>query len=149
MFLYPSCKPSNIMSSFTHSPQVFLPCTFYPLHIPPQPPLHFYRTTQNHPHSNAPNVQTTSICHTSPHQPHSEHLEDCTTPYCAFCPSTTLHTSFSSSYVLLSPGSADFQPSLPMRQQEHNHLGVGGQDPSTFSLTSQFNMDRAFNMGVR
>ena len=36
-----------------------------------------------------------SICpnhlnlHTSPHQPHSEHLEDCTSPHCTFCPPIT------------------------------------------------------------
>ena len=50
----------------------YCPCP----HISLPPPPHFHRRAYNKPHLSAPNVQTTSICHTSPHQPHSEHLED-------------------------------------------------------------------------
>ena len=82
------CNPSNFMSSFRHSPPVFP-------HISPLPPQDFYRPTPNHPNLYNPNVQTTSICHASPHQPNSEHLGDCTNPYCTFYHSKTLHTSTS------------------------------------------------------
>ena len=36
----------------------------------------------NHPHFHDPDAQTTSICHASPHPPHSVHPEDCTNPHC-------------------------------------------------------------------
>ena len=36
----------------------------------------FYRPILNQPHSYAPDAQTTSICHASPHSPHSVHPED-------------------------------------------------------------------------
>ena len=63
------CKPSTFISSSTHSFQVFL---FLPLHLTPATSIpSFYRPTPNHPHSYAPDVQTTSICHVSPHPPHS------------------------------------------------------------------------------
>ena len=65
----------HFMSSFTHSLKVFL---FLPLHLIPAtvPPPHFYRPTPNHLHSYAQDAQTTSICQTSPHLPHSEYQED-------------------------------------------------------------------------
>ena len=58
---YSECKPSTSMSS-THSFQIL----FLPLPLTPPPPL-FYKPIPNHPHSYAPDVRTTSICHASPH----------------------------------------------------------------------------------
>ena len=68
------CNPRNFMSSFTHSLKFFCPCT----HISPWQPPDFYRSTPNHPHLD---VLSTSICHASPHQPHSEQPGDCTNPH--------------------------------------------------------------------
>ena len=150
MFLYISlnithsdCKPSNFMSSFTHSFQVFLLLT---LHFTPA--TSFYRLTPNHSHSYASDAQTlqsvtpfhichtlytqmtvqlysgslTSICHASPHSPHSVYPNDCTNPHCAFYHSATLHTSISPSSTLSSPDFADFQPSSPMFQSHMSTL---------------------------
>ena len=64
--------------------------SFSPLPLPP-----FYRPIPNHPHSYAPDAQATSICHVSPHLPHSVHPEDCTNPYCASYPPATPCTSIS------------------------------------------------------
>ena len=61
-------NPSNFISS-THYPRAFL-------HLPTP---HFYRLTTNHSHHYVPDdVQTISICHASPHQPHSEYPGDYT-----------------------------------------------------------------------
>ena len=78
------CKPSTFMSSFTHSLQV----SYSSPYISPLPPPLFYRSILNHPHTYAPDAQTTSICHASPHPPHFFlcHPEDCTNPHCAFYP---------------------------------------------------------------
>ena len=81
------CNPNKFMSSFKHSPQVFLPL---PTHLTLLPP-HFYRQTPNHPQLSAPNVQTTSICHASQHQPHSEHLEDYKSTLCLLSFNDTPH----------------------------------------------------------
>ena len=82
-------------------------------HISPLPPPHFYRPTPNHLCSYIPHARTTSIYHTSPPLPRSEHPKDCTSPHFASYPSETHHTSISPSCALLSPGYADSQPSLP------------------------------------
>ena len=91
-----SAATQAISCHLSHTlPKSFCPCP----HISSSPlsHSHFYRPTPNHPHFYTPNVQTTSICHVSLHQPHSEHLEDCTNPHCVVCPSVTLHTSISPS----------------------------------------------------
>ena len=115
------CKPCSSMSSFTHSLQVFLclPLLFCP------PPPHFFKLTPNHLHSFVRNAQTISIYHASPPQPHSAHPKDCAykTSLCFLSFRGTpqlvrwmcgVHTSTSPAYALLSPGYADFQPSLLM-----------------------------------
>ena len=76
------CKPSNFMSLFTQSLQVFLP---YP-YTSSLPPPHFYISSTLS-HSCAPDAQTTSNCHASPHPPHSEYPRDCTNPHFSSCPS--------------------------------------------------------------
>ena len=63
----------HFISSFTHSVRVFLHLTTL---FSPAPP-HFYRSTPNHPQSYAPDAQTISICHVSPHQLHSEYPKVC------------------------------------------------------------------------
>ena len=55
------CHPSHLLSKSSYSSP----------YISPLPPLYFYRLTPNHPHSYAPDAQATSICHASPHPPHS------------------------------------------------------------------------------
>ena len=74
------------------------------LYISSLPPPPFYRPTPNHPHSYAPDAQTTSVCHASRHPPHSVYPKDCTNPHCTFYPSTTLHTSISQSFTLRTAG---------------------------------------------
>ena len=108
--VHSGCKPSSschLLHTFSKSS-----C---PYSSPPSPP-HFYRPTPNHLHSNIPNAWTISIYLALPPRPRSEHSKDCTRPHFASYPSETLHTSTSPSYVLLSPGYADFQPSSPMFQ---------------------------------
>ena len=62
-------RPSNFMSSLTHSPQVILSCPKLHLH-------HLHFSASQYPmailHSYAPDAQTISIWHASPHQQHSE-----------------------------------------------------------------------------
>ena len=104
-----SCHPPHILSkSFYSSP-----------YISPLPPPLFYRPIPIHPHSYAPDAQTTSICNASPHQPHSAHPEDCTNPLCISSPSAIPHTSISPSSIPSSPDYADLLSSSP-RFQFHN-----------------------------
>ena len=53
------------MSSF----KLFSKSSYSPPYISPLPPPPFYRPTPNHPHSYAPDAQTISIFHASPHPP--------------------------------------------------------------------------------
>ena len=80
----------------------------------------FYRLIPNHPHSYLhPDAQTTSICHASPHLPHSAHPVDCTNPHCAsYLPATPL-TSISPSSFPSYPDFADLFSSWP-RFQSHS-----------------------------
>ena len=114
------CKPSSSMSSSTHFLQVFLPLLLFFS----SPPPHFYKRTPNHPHSYVSHAQTISIYPASPPQPRSEHPKGCTRPHFTSYPSETLHTSISPSYALLSPGSADSQPSLPMSQSHMSPVHI-------------------------
>ena len=80
------CKPSNFLYILLHT--LAKSSCPYPYSSPPPPP-HFYRPTPNHPHSYAPDVQTTSICHTT-----SATIcipKDLTNPHFAFYPSMTPH----------------------------------------------------------
>jgi hypothetical protein len=61
--VHSGCKPRSFMSSVTHFLHVFL---FLPYISSLQSPP-FYRPT----HFYVPDAQTTSICHASPHLPHS------------------------------------------------------------------------------
>ena len=126
------CKPSTFISSSTHSYQVFL---FLPLHLAPPPP--FYRLIPNHPHSYASDAQTTSVCHVSPHPPHSVHPEpeDCTNPHCISYPSATPRTSISPSSIPSSPDSADLLSSSP-RFQSHMSVHSGHKPCISFPLCS-------------
>ena len=90
------CKPSTSMSSSTHFFQVSL---FFSLHLAPATSA-FYRPTPNHPHSYAPDAQSTSICHASPHTPHSAHSKDCKNPHCVSYLSMTPRTAISPSSFL-------------------------------------------------
>ena len=65
---YSGCKPCTFMSSFTHSLQVFL---FLPFHLTPATSTFLQADTQSSTLLCAPDAQTTSICHVSPHPPHS------------------------------------------------------------------------------
>ena len=64
--------PSHILSKSS--------CPYPDISPPPLP--HFYRPTPSYLHSYVPHAQTTSIYHSSPPQPRSEHPKDCTNPYC-------------------------------------------------------------------
>ena len=49
-----------------------------PWHLTPAAfPPYFYRPTHNYSYSYAPDAQTTSICHASPHLPHSVQYTEC------------------------------------------------------------------------
>ena len=68
------CKPSSIiLSSFTHSLQVFL---LLPVYLTPLPTTFLQADTQSSPFLYVPHAQTTSIYHASPLQPRSEHPKD-------------------------------------------------------------------------
>ena len=77
-----SCHPLRLRTL----PKSSCPCP----HISPPPNF------CNHPHSQ--DVQTFSICHVLPHQPHNKYPEGFTNPPCTFYPSKTLHTSISPLY---------------------------------------------------
>ena len=98
------CKPSAFIYYPSHIPTKSP--SLYP-HISPLPPPHFYRPTPNHPHSNAPHAQTTSIYPTSPPHRRSVHPKDCTNPHCVSYPSATLRIFISPSSVPFSPDFAD------------------------------------------
>ena len=114
---HPGCNPSNFMSSFTHSPQVFLPLPTAPTHLTPATTTFLQADNQSSlplrskcpNHLNLPRLTTSATLRTP-------NPEDHTNPHCAFCLLTTIYTSISPSYALLSPDYADFQPSLPMSQ---------------------------------
>ena len=82
--VHSGCKPSSFMSSFTHSLQVFLPL---PTLFSPASSTFLQADTKS---SYDPDAQTTSICHVSPPQPHSEYAKDCSKPHFASYPSKTL-----------------------------------------------------------
>ena len=88
-------------------PHILSKASFSSPYISPPPPPPFYRPIPNHLHSYTPDAQTTSICHASPHPPHSVHPEDCTNPHCISHPSVTPRTSISPSSVPFSPDYAD------------------------------------------
>ena len=95
----------------------FSPSLLAPTHT--SDPRHHHISTglqADHPHSYSPHAQTTSIYYVSPLQPCLEHPKDRTRPHFTSYPSETPHTSISPSYALLSPGSTDSQPALPMSQ---------------------------------
>ena len=87
----------------------------YP-HISHLSPPYLCKMTPNHPHSYDQDVQTISICHALPHQPHTEYPEVCTNPHYAFYPSRILHTFISTSFCPLD--FLDSQPSL-LRSQSY------------------------------
>ena len=59
------------------SSSLFWKHSFLPHKAPLSSP-HFYRPAPSHPHSYAPDVLTTSICHVSSHSPHFVCPKDCT-----------------------------------------------------------------------
>ena len=69
------------MSLSTQSFQVFL---FLPLHLTPATSTFLQANTQSSTLLRSQMLQTTSICHASPHPPHSVHPEDCTQIHTAF-----------------------------------------------------------------
>ena len=125
--------PSHILSKFSYSSP----------YISPLPPPHFYRSIPNHPHSYAPDAQTTSICHASPDLPHSVYLEDCTNPHLAFYPSATLRTSISPLSASSSSDYADFQPSSPMFQ---SHLSTHSWHKFCISCESDLGRKQGFQL---
>ena len=100
------CKPSSSMSYCLY-PHTLSKSSYSSPYISLLPPPPFYRPIPNHPHSHAPDAQTTPICHVSPYPPHSAHSEDCTNPHCASYPSATPRTSISPLSVPSSPDFAD------------------------------------------
>ena len=95
--VYPCMKSLHIYLNIVHSqaischlshnlPKSSCPTTFLQTNTQSSTPLR----------SKCP---TTSICHASPHPPHSEHPEDYANPRCPFCPSLTLYRSITPSYV--------------------------------------------------
>ena len=91
-----SCFRSDqlLRSRASHSPSVF------PLLPQPHTPTYFRKPTPILLHSYTRDAQTITICHASPHQPHSEYLKDPQWPSqilteWVLYPSPTLHTSIS------------------------------------------------------
>ena len=99
-----------------HYPHILSKSSFSSPYISPLAHPPFYRLIPSHPHSYAPDAQTTSICHASPHPPNSVHPEDCTNPNCISYPSATPRASISPSSVPSSPDYADLLSSSPRFQ---------------------------------
>ena len=104
------CKPSSFMSSSTQSFQVFL---FLLLHLTPATSTYLQADTQSSTLLR-PRCQNTSICHASPHLPHSAHP---TNLHYVSYPSATPHTS-------ILPSSPDYTDMLSSSPRFQSHISI-------------------------